>query len=102
MSVWETIYKTAWILLCAIILMALIRLFYPKWQEFQRFETERNRLAEETRLQQEMIKALKIKQARFENDPVFVENIAHELGLVHADEIVFKFIDDPPADARED
>ena len=102
MSIWETIYKTAWILLCVIVVIAVIRLFYPKWREFRQFESERHELAEETRLQQEMIKALKIKQERFRNDPDFVEKIAHELGLVHDDEIVFKFVDDPPAETRED
>ena len=96
MDNWQTIYRSAWIILGVVLVIGGVCVFWPpirQYREYQRRETE---LAEEKQLEEELIKHLKIQQQRFQNDPRFVEQVAYDLGLVKPNETLFKFVDDKP------
>jgi cell division protein FtsB len=57
----------------------------------RKHNTNQRLLKENARLTRENLKLYRTID-RLENDPAFVENVArHELGMVHPDELIFKF-----------
>lgn len=90
MDTWAVIYRTAWVILVAIAIATVARLFYPKWIEYREVQEEQALLEEDIRLKEELIKRYRYKQERFKNDPRFVERMAHEAGLAKDNEIIFR------------
>jgi len=72
--------------------------------QFRKFQDQENRLAElrtqkakaELRLQD-----LRVRQERFQNDREYVRKVAHEIGLVEPDEMVFRFYDEHRSSSRQ-
>ena len=96
MSHWEAIYKSAWVLLGVLFVVAVICVFWPQFRQQKEYQRREAELQEEVRLEQEIIQHLKRQQERFQNDPWFVEHVAHELGMAKPNETIFKFVDDDP------
>lgn len=46
--------------------------------------------------EEECIKQYKIKQSKFPNDKVFVQQLAHELGMAKSNEVLISFTDEKP------
>ncbi len=93
MNIWSTIYKGAWVVLLIVVAATIMRLFTPKWNEFRAVQETKSRLEEEIRLTEELISNYRQKQERFQNDPLFVERMAHEAGLAKDNETIFRFED---------
>lgn len=101
MSIWTLMIRLSWAALVIIALTALWGLFYPKIQQYRDLRQQETQRREEVRIEEEMLRYLKAKQERLKSDPRFAEKIAREeLGLAKPGETVFKFVDDPPTNAR--
>ena len=91
MNIWSFVYRVSWIALVIMALIATVFFFAPRWHEYQTYQVRR---AEQLRLLQEkeaLIKSYKDMQERFQTDPQFVVQLAHDLGMAKPGEIVFKF-----------
>ena len=91
MSPWLIIYRSAWGLLLVLILIGLVFLFLPKCHSIRALQDKRGALEEEAREIAEDTRALQERRERFQSDPVFVERVAREAGMVRQNEVVFKF-----------
>lgn len=101
MNVWGFIYRVAWSVLAVILLFFIGYAFYPPIRKAHELQATIARKEEENRLKTEMLEHLRRKQERLLNDPRFVEKIAREeLGYAKPGELVFKFTDDEPTNAR--
>ncbi len=89
MNAWNAIYKGAWITLLIVIVATILRLFTPKWNEFRATQETKSRLEQDIRMTEELISNYRTKQERFQNDPRFVERMAHEAGLAKENETIF-------------
>jgi cell division protein FtsB len=94
---WQLIYRSAWVALFVMGLVGASVAFIPKWQEHRALQRQRAAAEEALRDEEEMLKVLKMKQERFQRDPRFVEQIAHDLGMAKPDEVIFKFHDEAVA-----
>ncbi len=94
MNIWGLIYRFSWALLTAMVAAGLILVFTPKARKLAWLQNIRQQLETESAAQADQIKALQIKQERFNRDPEFVEHTAREAGLVSAHEIMYKFTED--------
>jgi len=99
MSHWVVIYRFAWITLTALVLIGVGFMFMPLVQQDREFQRREAVLREEIRVSEEQIRQLRINQERFQNDPAFIERIAHEMGLAKPDEVIFRFVDEVPSNA---
>jgi cell division protein FtsB len=70
-------------------------MFVPLIQEDREYQRRESDLREQIRADEERVRELREKQARFQSDPAFVERVAHEIGLVKQDEVIFRFVDEP-------
>lgn len=95
MNFWKLIYRITWIVLGVIGLAVVILLSAPKWHEYQTLQARRAEELQRAREREELIKTYKDMQERFRNDPRFVVQVAHDLGMARPDEIMFKFADRP-------
>ena len=96
MSYWVTVYRSAWVALAVLALAGSTVLFTPKWKEYREYQRRQADAADKLRLEEEELKVLKMKEERFQRDPRFVEEIAHDLGLAKSNEVIFKFHDEGP------
>ena len=94
MSYWVTVYRSAWVALVVLAVAGAAVLFMPKWREYREYQRRQVEAADKLRLEEEMLKVLKMKEDRFQRDPRFVEQIAHDLGLAKTNEVIFKFHDE--------
>ncbi len=95
MNIWVAIYRMSWVLIIGMIVVALVKLWTPKWKEMQEYRRRQQELAREIALEEEMIQLLRRKQERFRTDPAFVERLAHDLGLARSNEILVRVITEP-------
>ena len=101
MNVWVLIYRIGWIALAVLIIIGVGSMFWPQIRQHQELQKREAALAEDIRLEEEMIKHLREQQERLRSDPRFVEKIAREeLGYAKPDETIFKFVDDEPQTSR--
>jgi len=89
-----TLYKVAWITLGILFLVGITCMFWPQFQQYKEYKKLELAIAEEIRLEEEMIKKLKSYQDRFPEDQQFVEQIAHEMGMAKTNEIIFTFLEE--------
>lgn len=95
MSVWIVIQRVSAGVVVVLAIAMVAGIFYPRLLEYRDLQKQHERLQEEIRFEEEMLKHLKSKQQRLLTDPRFVERIAREeLGLARPGETVFKFTDD--------
>ncbi len=87
------------ILLSALLVLALVGvvlLFMPKVREYQGLRRQESQARAALAVDEERHKELKRKQDRFQNEPGFVEVIAHDLGLAKTNEVLVKIKSDTP------
>jgi len=95
MSIWSNIYKWCFGLVGVIIVIACILLFIPRLRRLGDLQVRKTELETRNAEQAEQIKALQIKQERFNSDPEFVEHTARQTGRIMPDEIVYRFTNAP-------
>jgi len=82
----------------AVVLLALIGVgfaFLPKVTQFQEYRETKATLEAKIRVEEELIKKLRLNQQKFSTDKYFVQKIAHEFGFAHEGEVIFQFNDNP-------
>jgi cell division protein FtsB len=96
MNIWVVLYRFAWTVLGALVIVGLAAAIYPKVRQYRELQGRHEKMQEDVRLEEELEQHLREKRERLLNDPRFVEKIAREeLGLAKPGETVFKFTDDP-------
>ena len=80
-------------MLSCVILVAGFVKTWPTYQKIRSLKIQDEDLIREIAAKQDEIKALREKQKRFAEDPVFVEMIAREQKRIFPGEIVFLFED---------
>jgi len=97
MDYWRVIYKFAWILLIVIVPVGIGCMFAPRCSNLRFLHQKRAAIAEENRRTEETTRELRARQERFLSDPLFVERVAREAGMVKSNEVVFRVAPDDPA-----
>ena len=85
------VYWYGLVLLGILLVGVVVCVFTPKVESLRAMQRKRAALEAENRGQEDEVRRLQEKQARFLGEEGFVERTAHEAGLVRPDEIVFKF-----------
>jgi cell division protein FtsB len=96
MSYWQVIYKSSWVALGVLFAIGIVCVFWPQVQQHREYQRHEAELQAEIELEKEITAHLKRQQERFQNDPRFVEHVAHELGMAKPNETIFKFVPDEP------
>ncbi len=91
MSYWTFIYRLAWTMLAVLLLTGSAFIFVPRYQELQELQRRETALLDQIRQKEEILRSLRIKQERFENDPEFVERIAHDIGMARPNEVIYRY-----------
>ncbi|MFT5496912.1 MAG: cell division protein FtsB [Kiritimatiellia bacterium] len=95
MKYWDKIVTISWISLTVCIVTAgLLLIFMPELREYNLNNTTINVLEEDIAKQEADYQQLHKKQERFKKDPSYVEQIAHEMGMVYSHETIYKFTDE--------
>lgn len=87
------------ILVTALLVLALVGvvlLFMPKVREYQGLRRQEAQARAALMQDEEHHKNLKRQQERFQNEPAFVEVIAHDLGLAKTNEVLVKIKSETP------
>jgi cell division protein FtsB len=67
--------------------------FIPQLRKYQNHENRLAELRTEKAKEERRLQDLRVRQDRFQNDRDYVRKVAHEIGLVEPDEMVFRFYD---------
>jgi cell division protein FtsB len=97
MSFWKYLAKCTVYLVSGILLMALFLLFVPQYRKHAQQEQRLRELRAEKRREESSLNELRVRQEQFQTNPDYVKKVAHEIGMVTPDEVIFKFHD---AEAR--
>lgn len=90
---WNNLYRYATFSAILLALIGVAFAFFPKVSQFRNYQETKSNLEAEIRTEEEHIKELRLKQERFGTDKYFVQQIAHEIGFAHKDEVIFQFND---------
>jgi len=78
-------------ILALLVVVGVGRMFAPQFQSYREHQAELSKLEDDIRQEANKIRSLADKQERFKSDRDFVRQVAHEKGMAHPDEIVFRF-----------
>jgi cell division protein FtsB len=67
--------------------------FIPQLRKYQSHDNRLAELRTEKAKEESRLQDLRVRQDRFQNDRDYVRKVAHEIGLVEPDEMVFRFYD---------
>ena len=95
MSFWRILYRIFLVAAALLLVVILVRVFVPKYQEEQRLRARLEEARQDVRRTAENLRQLKLKQERLREDPRYVEKVAREdLGLSKPGETVFRFVEE--------
>lgn len=100
MDLWRYIYRSTWFVLTVLIVGGLACIFVPEYGKYTEYRNQIEALDSELAEQEQVLRALKTKQDRFKTERRYVEFIAHEVGMVHPHETIFKIRDDQASTSR--
>lgn len=92
---WNNFYRYAALAAILLALFGVSLAFLPKVGQFRSYQETKSKLEADIRAEEERIKELRLKQERFSTDKYFVQQIAHEIGFAHENEVIFQFNDQP-------
>ena len=94
MNFWTVIYRLAWVVFAAAVVVAVSMIFLPKIRQLQDRSRREAKMAQDNRSEEEQVKQLRQRQEHFVNDPKYVERVAREeLGKVKPGETIFRYND---------
>jgi len=94
MMSWQTIYRSAWMLLALLVAVGLACVFWPVLRQYHNYRRREVILEREIQHEQRTINTLRENQKEMKTNPHFVERVAHDLGMARADETIFKYTGD--------
>lgn len=90
MKIWPVVQLWAFIVVIVVLVSGAAILFLP---EIRRHQMSEARLIEMKKILEDKsthLQELQERQRRFKTEPSYVEHVAHELGLAHPGETVFR------------
>lgn len=96
MNIWIWVYKGAWVGLALLLIITAICMFVPKLRMEQDLQANRNALADDKARIQAQCDDLTDKMDRFNSDPLYVEHVARDAGMVKSNEFLVKFTNTLP------
>jgi cell division protein FtsB len=90
MNYWVAIYRFALVMAIVLCVVGGACIFVPKVQSYRELQARKAALARENAGTEARLKELERRQARFENDPAFVERVAREHGMAKPGETVYR------------
>lgn len=97
MDYWRVIYRVACIVLGVIVPVGIGCMFAPRCSNLRFLQQKCATITEENRRTEETTRELQTRQERFLSDPLFVERVARESGMVKSNEVVYRVAPDNPA-----
>ena len=94
MELLKYIYRSTWLVLAVLIVGGLACIFVPEYNKFTEYQGDIVELETELGEREQILRELKNKQDRFKLERRYVEHVAHEVGMVHPHETIFKIRDD--------
>jgi cell division protein FtsB len=90
MDYWRIVYKFALVLLVVILPVGVACMFAPRCNALHLLQQQKTRTAEDNQQIEAQTRDFQSRQARFTSDPLYVERVARESGLVKPEEMVFR------------
>ena len=93
MKIWPVVRFWAFIVVIVVLVSSAAVLFLP---EIRRYQASEQRLIEINGIlsdKSSQLQELEERQRRFKTEPAYVEHVAHELGLAHPSETVFRIME---------
>ena len=95
MNVWKFIHRICLILIVALVVAIVLRLFVPLLEKQKEMRAREAALRQDIQKDAEQLRMLKLKQEKLQEDPRYIEKIAREdLGYAKPGETVFRFVDE--------
>ena len=95
MNFWKFIHRICLILIVALVVAIVLRLFLPLIQRQKELRAKVEEVRLDIQREAEQLRMLKLKQEKLQEDPRFIEKIAREdLGYAKPGETVFRFVDE--------
>jgi hypothetical protein len=94
-SIWKKIQRLAAFAAAVLIFGLMAYTFYPRIETYRTHQRRKAELEAEITDREALIKNLQLMQQQLLTDPRFAEKIAHEEGLAHPNEVVYRFMDEP-------
>ncbi|HPC19673.1 MAG: septum formation initiator family protein [Kiritimatiellae bacterium] len=95
MNVWRLIQRVCLILTLLLLAGIVASFFRPLIQRQKDLRAREDALRQDIQRQAEYLRLLKLKQAKLQEDPHFIEKIAREdLGYAKPGETIFRFMDE--------
>jgi len=100
-SIWKKIQRLAVFAAAVLIFGLMAYAFYPRIETYRTHQRRKAELEAEIADREALIKNLQLMQQQLLTDPRFAEKIAHEEGLAHPNEVVFRFMDEPATERKK-
>lgn len=94
-SYWNGLYRAATLAIIGLALTGVFLAFFPKIAQHRRYQESKELLEADIRQKEDEIQLLRLNQNRLLTDRYFVQQLAHEIGYAHKDEVIFEFVDAP-------
>ena len=95
MNVWKFIHRICLILIVALVVAIVLRLFVPLLEKQKEMRAREAALRQDIQKDAEQLRMLKLQQEKLQEDPRYIEKIAREdLGYAKPGETVFRFVDE--------
>lgn len=84
---------TRWVMVFfgGVVAVAIALLFMPQMEKRAEMQARLDELREDAANANARHQDYRVRQERFQTDPRYVEQVAHEIGMVNPGEIIFKF-----------
>ncbi|MDA3872482.1 MAG: septum formation initiator family protein [Kiritimatiellae bacterium] len=100
MTTFQQLTKMMTAMITVLMVSAAIVGFIPQLRKYQAHEKRLTELREDKTREELRLQDLRVRQDRFHNDRDYVRKVAHEIGLVEPDEMVFRFYDENRVSTR--
>lgn len=92
MSALKKIVIFSWLIIGIIVVSATSFMLLPKLQEYKELQLRQAALEADIRKEEEITHRLRADRKRFPGDKLFVERMAHDMGLARTNEVIVTFI----------
>jgi cell division protein FtsB len=89
---WNLINRIVLVAISVMAVVGIVLAFTPKVKQIQAYQNTRDTLQQRIDVTVAAERDLKEKQRRFQNDPNYVERVAHEVGYARKDEMIYHFL----------
>lgn len=88
------------VVLAVLFIFGFAILVTPQYQKLSSLERRRDDLRQDRAREEARLQELRVRQQRFQTDPDYVRRVAHEIGMVGPNEMIFRFHEDDRGSIR--